>query len=176
MPEPDPYISTENPSRALTEADYGELEPTEFGLNLPWGRNTVSRDPDPDDEPAQLTAVEIRRSRGFDRVIFSFTPKIPGYRLALATEAGGGCDGSEAGTDAPVHLTVEFQPARANQDGSPLVREREMTTDFPTLATATQTCDEGDKVRWLLGANGEVDYRIIEMLGEPRLVVDLQHP
>ena len=175
-PEPDPYISTESPREELTDADYGELEPTEIGLNLNWTRNKVSKAPDPDGEAAQLTAVRTQRSRGYDRVVFSFAPKIPGYRLMLTTEGGGGCDGSEAATDAPVHLAIEFERAQASDDDGPLVRDRDRAMDFPALVTAAQSCDEGDKVRWLLGASAEVDYRIMEMLGEPRLVVDLRHP
>ena len=175
-PEPDPLVSTETPRQTMTDADYGELEPSEVGLSLPWTGNRVSRDPDPEDEPARLTAVSTARSRGYDRVVFSFSPALPGYRLALSTEAGGGCDGTEPASDAAAHLVVEFERALSNDGGSPLISDRSRSTDFPALTSAVQACDSDGKIRWLLGTTGMVDYRIMEMSVNPRLVVDLQHP
>ena len=173
-PTPDPFISTDNPRDELTEADYGDLDPSQVGLNTPWGRNIVSKDAAPDRDPATLTDVSTRSSDGYDRVIFAFESHIPGFRLALGTEAGGGCDGTGEGTGTPAHLAVEFAGASANRDGSATVTDRNRTLDFPALSAAMQTCDEGDTVRWVLGATGEVEYRIMETLGEPRLVVDLR--
>ncbi|MDE2805687.1 MAG: hypothetical protein OXN18_11150 [Gemmatimonadota bacterium] len=175
-PTPDPFISTDNPRDELTEVDYGDLDPSQVSLNTPWGRNIVSKDATPDRDPATLMDVSTQSSDGYDRVIFTFESHIPGFRLALGTEAGGGCDGTAAATEAPAHLAVEFAGARANRDGGAIVTDQSRTVDFPALAAAMQTCDEGDRVRWILGTTGEVEYRIMETLGEPRLVVDLRHP
>lgn len=170
-PTPDPFISTDNPRDELTEADYGDLDPSQVGLNTPWGRNIVSKDA-PERDPAALTNVSTQSSDGYDRVIFTFDSHIPGFRLALGTEAGGGCDGTGEAIEAPAHLAVELTGARA----SATVADPSRTLDFPALTAAMQTCDEGDRVRWVLGTTGEVEYRIMETLGEPRLVVDLRHP
>lgn len=175
-PTPDPYISTENPREQLTEIDYGDLDPSQISLNTPWGRNVVSKDANPDRTAATLTNVATRSSEGYDRVIFTFDSHIPGFRVAPGNEAGGGCDGTGEAGGTSTHLAVELRGARANRDGSATVADASRTLDFPTLATAAQTCDETDTVRWLLGTTGEVDYRIMETLGEPRLVVDLRHP
>lgn len=175
-PAPDPFVSTESPRESMTEADYGQFDPSDVGLTLPWTRNTISRDPDPEDEPARLTDVSTARSRGYDRVIFSFSPALPGYRLAGSAEAGGGCDGAEPASDAAEHMVVEFTRAVSNDGGSPLVGERNRSTGFPALVDAVQACDEDDRVRWILGTSGAVDYRVMEILGDPRLVVDLRHP
>ena len=176
-PEPDPFISTESPRETLTEIDYGEFDPADVGLNLNWTRNVVSKDPNPNVDPAQLTTVTTEHSRGYDRVIFTFQSHIPGYRLGVTTEGGGGCDGMEAASDAPAHLTVELQGAQASQDGSPLVGDRSRNTDYPAVQNAIQTCDENDTVRWVLGLTAaRANYRIMETLDEPRLVVDVRHP
>jgi len=171
----DPYVSTENPRETLTELDYGNLDSSQIRLNLPWSRNKVSRDPDPDAEPATLTAVTTETFEGYDRVVFTFGDRIPGYLLTYVAEGGGGCDGTEPAGDAPVHLVVEFEKARSNEGGAPLVEDRDRTIESPTLVGASQVCDEGDRVRWILGAGSEAEYRILEMLGSPRLVVDLRH-
>lgn len=160
----------------MTEVDYGEFDPSEVALSMPWTRNTISRDPDPGDAPARLTDVSTSRSRGYDRVVFSFSPALPGYRFTQTAESGGGCDGTEPLSDAPGHVVVEFTRAVSNEGGSPLVGDRNRSTDFPALADAVQACDQDDTVRWILGTSGVVDYRIMEIMGDPRLVVDLRHP
>lgn len=175
-PEPDPYVSTETPSESMREADYGDLDPEQVGLMLPWTRNRVSKDPTPADAPARLTDVATERLAGFDRVIFSFEPRLPGYRLSFATEGGGGCDGTGEGTDAPAHLVVELETAQASEDGRATVADRDRSLDYPALTAAAQACDEAGKVRWLLGAAAETDFRLMEVRGGPRLVVDLKHP
>lgn len=172
----DPYVSTDDPREELTELDFGDLDSTEIRLTSPWSRNRFSKDPNPDLEPARLVGVDGEELGGYDRVIFSFEDRIPGYRLAFVTEGGGGCDGAEAAGDAPAHLTVEFELALSNDSGGPLVEDRDQAFDFPTLAGARQSCDEGNVVRWLLAANAETDYRFLEMTGKPRLVLDLRHP
>ena len=172
----DPNVSTEDPRDMLTELDFGGLDSSEIRLNSPWSLNRVSKDPNPDAEPARLTAVATEMLAGYDRVIFSFEDRIPGYRLAFVTEGGGGCDGTEAVGRAPAYLAVEFERAVSNDDGVPLVEDRDRTTGFPALVGATQSCDDGTRVRWLLATNAEMEYRFFVMAGKPRLVVDLRHP
>ena len=172
----DPGISTDDPIEMLGERDFGGLDSAEIRLNSPWSRNRVSRDPNPDAEPARLTAVSTETLTGYDRIIFTFEDRIPGYRLQFVTEGGGGCDGTEAAGGAPVHLAVEFERAHSNDGGVPQVEDLDRKTRFPALARATQSCDDGYRVRWLLAVSRETDYRFLVMAGKPRLVIDLRHP
>ena len=172
----DAKVSTEDPREMSAELDFGGLDSTEIRLNSPWSRNRVSNDPNPDAEPVRLTAVTTEELAGYDRAVFTFEERVPGYRLAFVTEGGGGCDGTEAVGGAPAHLAVEFERALSNDGGVPLVEDRDRRTRFPALVGATQSCDDGNKVRWLLATRGETDYRFLVMAGKPRLVVDLRHP
>ncbi len=176
-PEPDPLIRTDLPSTEMTAADYGELEPSEMRFNSPWSRNTISNDANPEAPLRSLVDVRAAQSRGFDRVVFQFEESLPGYRLTLSHEAGGGCDGSGPVHEAAAHLVVEFSGARAHDDAMmPLIGNSDMETGFPALAHATQSCDAEGTVRWILGMGTELEYRILEMRDAPRLVVDLRHP
>ena len=172
----DPQVATEEPHESLTESDYGDLDSVEIRLHTPWSRNKVSKDPNPDAEPARLTAVTTETFKNYDRVIFTFEDRVPGYRLGFVTEGGGGCEGSEAVGGGDAHLAVEFERASSNDNGVPLVEDRDRRTRYRALVGASQSCDDGDRVRWLLAARGETDYRILAMAGKPRLVVDLRHP
>ncbi len=158
----------------MEDTDYGDLNRADVGLHIPWAQNLISRDPVPDAAPARLTDVSAHAMDGFDRVIFTFEPKVAGYQLRLVEEGGGGCDASEPGTDAPVQLAIEFPRTISNDGGTPLVGERDLAPDFPTLVRAVQTCDEGDRVRWLLGAAGDMEYRLLEVRNSSMIVVDLR--
>ena len=160
----------------MDEADYGDLDRADVGLHITWARNPISRDPIPDAPLARLTNVSAEPMEGFDRVTFAFEPRMAGYQLRLVEEGGGGCDGAEPGTDAPVQLAIEFPRTVSNDGGTPLVEARDLTLDLPTLVRAVQTCDEGEKVRWLLGASGEMEYRLLEVLTGNLVVVDLRNP
>lgn len=158
----------------MDELDYGDLDPADVGLHVTWATNLISYDPRPDTETARLTDVTISSHEGFDRVTFSFEPRIPGYRLQFSEEAGGGCDGTEAGTGAPAQLAVEFARAAASDGGTPLITELDRTPGYPSLSRAVQTCDEEDTVRWLLGTSGDAEYRLMEAFAYTLLVVDLR--
>lgn len=171
----DPRISTESPIEALTEADFAGLDRAEVAINFDWTRNRVTKPVAAGAETVTLAGVSTEQMDGFDRVIFTFDPRVPGYELALGAEAGGGCDGTGAGTDTPVHLAVEFTGAEAPVAGAPGHAEA-LAAGLPLLATAVQSCNADGKVRWLLGMAADVEFRFIEMMGVPRLVVDLRHP
>ena len=158
----------------LGEAEYGDLDPAEVGLHIPWARNIISHDPRPGESAARLTDVSTSRHEGFDRVTFTFEPRTPGYRLTLVEEGGGGCDGTEPGTESPIQLAVEFERAVSSDGGAPMVEDRDRTLDYPTLAKLAQTCDEGDKVRWLLGTNTDIEYRLLDATRGTQLVIDLR--
>ena len=158
----------------MDEIDYGDLDPADVGLHVTWASNLISYDPRPDTETARLTDVTISSHEGFDRVTFSFEPRIPGYRLQFSEADGGGCDGTEAGTGAPTQLAVEFARATASADGTPLITEPDRAPDYPSLSRAVQTCDEGSTVRWLLGTSGDAEYRLMEAFAYTLLVVDLR--
>lgn len=172
MPEPDPNVSTPSPMAALTTTDYGNLDSAEIGLNTPWTRNKVSNSAAPDGV-VQLTGISTEAMDGFDRIVFAFDASVPAYRLVLGTEdgGGGGCDGNEAGPDTPAHLAVELTGTTAG-DG---VGSEVEAPDLPVLALVEQTCDADGTVRWLLGMAADTEYRMLQMRGEPRLVVDFRH-
>lgn len=167
-------LPTEDSREELAGTDYGDLDPADVGLHVTWASNLISYDPPPDTEPSRLTEVTTTSHEGFDRVTFSFEPRIPGYRLAFTEGAGGGCDGTEAGMEAPAQLAIEFERATATGGGTSLISERDRTLDYPTLSRAVQTCDEDGKVRWLLAASSEAEYRLLEAFAYTLLVVDLR--
>ena len=159
----------------LDDSDYGDLDRAEVGLHIRWAQNLITRDPSPPDAPVvRLTEVAVDAMEGFDRITFTFEPRVVGYTVELIEEGGGGCDGSEPGTEAAGQLAVEFPRAVSNAGGAPLVGDRDRTLDLPTVSRAVQTCDAGNKVRWLFGIAGDSEYRLLEVSMGHLLVLDVR--
>lgn len=172
LPEEPREVSHEG----MTDADYGNLDRADVGLHITWARNLISRDPVPDAPVARLTDVAAESLDGFDRIAFTFDPRVAGYELQLVEEGGGGCDGTEPGAGGVAQLAIEFPRTVSNDGGTALVAARDLALDFPTLVRALQTCDEGDTVRWLLAAGSEIEYRLLEVRMGNTIVVDLRTP
>jgi hypothetical protein len=128
--------------------------------------------------PATLRAVRTARNEGWDRVVFEFEgSSVPGYRLEYVDrpvrKCGSGDDTQVAGQG---WLEVRITPAQAHTDaGQVTVAERERKLALPVLKELEQTCDfEGD-VTWVLGVASPNRYRVSELAGPARLVVDVRH-
>ena len=128
--------------------------------------------------PATLRAVRTARNEGWDRVVFEFDgASVPGYRVEYVdrpvTRCGSGDATQVAGQG---WLEVRITPAQAHTDaGRATVAERERRLSLPVLKELEQTCDfEGD-VTWVLGVASPNRYRVSELTGPARLVVDVRH-
>ena len=61
-----------------------------------------------------------------------------------------------------------------DEAGRPTVTERRRTLDMPVLLETAMTCDFEADVSWVLGLTAPGGYRIAELDGPPRLVVDVR--
>ena len=132
--------------------------------------------------PHVLRAVKTRTAPsptpGYDRVVFEFTgDSLPGYRVEYATKpvqrCGSGDPVTVAGTG---HLIVRFEPAQAHDEHASLVpAERHRTPGLPAVRELTLICDFEGQVAWVLGLAAPSEYRVSELTGPARLVLDVRH-
>ncbi len=128
--------------------------------------------------PATLRAVRTARNEGWDRVVFEFEgASVPGYRAEYVDRPVRKCGSGDATQVAGQGwLEVRITPAQAHTDaGRATIAERERRLALPVLKELEQTCDfEGD-VTWVLGVASPNRYRVTELTGPARLVVDVRH-
>ncbi len=128
--------------------------------------------------PVTLREVRSARNEGFDRVVFQFEgEQVPGYHVeyvekSAVIKCGSGDPAELAGQG---FLQIRIQPAQAHADGKATVTERERKPALPLLAELEQTCDFEGEVTWVLGVQRPNKYRVMELQGPTRLVVDVQH-
>ena len=117
-------------------------------------------------------------SPGYDRVVFEFTgDSVPGYRVEYTTKpvqrCGSGDPVTVAGTG---RLIVRFEPAQAHDEhGNLTPAERHRTPELPAVRELTLICDFEGQVAWVLDVAAPSEYRVSELTGPARLVLDVRH-
>ena len=125
-----------------------------------------------------LRAVETSSDPGYDRVVFVFAgDSAPGYRVEYASapvrRCGSGAPVSLAGTQ---QVVVRFEPASAHDErGNPAPVERDRALGLPAVKEMQLVCDFEGQVEWVLGVAGASPYRVSELTGPTRVVVDMRH-
>ncbi len=128
-------------------------------------------------EPAVLNSVRAAKNFGFDRVVFEFRERVPGYHLEYIDKPVRDCG---AGDVKPIAgdawLEVRLYPAYAHTEaGQPTVAEREISPALPIVREIERTCDFEAVVTWVIGSASPNRYRRFELTSPPRLVIDIDH-
>lgn len=124
--------------------------------------------------------TEAGESPGYDRVVFEFTGRdsVPGYRVEYTTKPVQRCGSGDPVTVAGKgHLIVRFEPAQAHDEHGALAPDkRHYTPGMPAVREMTLICDFEGQVTWVLGIAAPSAYRVSELTGPPRLVLDVRYP
>lgn len=138
----------------------------------------VARQERPDAPIGTLRDARTAVHPGYDRVVFEFDgERLPGYEIEYVDRPIRACGSGDvvplAGTG---RLRVRFRPARAHTDeGAPTLPRRDLTPDLPVLKELKVSCDFEGRLEWGLGLATPNAYRVLELGGPPRLVVDVGH-
>lgn len=162
-----------------------EVEPGEApqarneGQGIPeqmWTAGVVDR-PRSDSAPARLIAARTEGHDGFDRTVFEFDKRLPGYHTEYIDRPVRKCgSGKVAQVAGDGWLEVRMYPARAHtEEGEPTVAERERMLNMKVLSELELTCDFEAVVTWVLGVQSPNRYRVRELSSPPRLVIDVRH-
>jgi len=127
-----------------------------------------------------LSAVRLARQDGYDRLVLEFTDQVPGYtvgyRALPATADGSGADVPLPGATTFVAITLSPAAAHRDDTGAPTYTGP-ATVDGNTVQV-TQARAAGDfeaVLNWVVGTRKKTPFRVLELTGPPRLVVDFQH-
>jgi len=128
-------------------------------------------------ETATLRALRVAKNDGFDRVVFEFQERVPGYRLQYVDQPVRGCAaGDLRHIEGDGWLEVRFSPAAAHtQSGEPSLRARELKPALSSVRELERTCDFQGVVTWVVGTASPRRYRAYELSAPPRLVVQIDH-
>ena len=128
-------------------------------------------------EPALLNALRVTKNTGFDRLVFEFRERVPGYRIEYVDRPARDCEsGQLRRVDGSGRLELQFFPAQAHAEGGePVFRARALKPALSVVRELERTCDRNGVVTWVVGTQGVNRYRAYELTAPPRLVVQIDH-
>jgi len=141
-----------------------------------WTAGIIDR-PRSNQPAAKLAAVRTGTHEGFDRVVFEFDERVPGYHIEYIDQPVRKCgSGKVTPLAGDGWLEVRMYPAKAHtEEGQPTVSNRERMPKLPVLSELELTCDFEAVVTWVFGVESPNRYQVRELSNPPRLVVDLKH-
>jgi len=125
-----------------------------------------------------LRAVETGSGPGYDRVVFVFAgDSAPGYHVEYASAPVRRCgSGDPVSLTGAQHVVVRFEPASAHDEhGNPAPFERDRALGLRAVKEMKLVCDFEGQVEWVLGVAAASPYRVSELTGPARVVLDVRH-
>ena len=154
----------------------GAVDERDTVQTLEWTAGIIDR-PQLDAPAATLVAVRSGAHDGFDRIVFEFDERVPGYHTEYIDRPVRKC-GSGKVTQMAGDGWLEVRMSLANahtREGRSTVAERERIVNLPVLSELELTCDFEAVVTWVFGLESPNRYQVHELNSPPRLVVDVRH-
>jgi len=121
--------------------------------------------------------VRTARHPDFERLTFEFAgDTLPAWHIEYIDKPVRSCGSGEARAIAgDAWLQVRFNGADAHdQSGHPTVADRDRTIGQPVLRQLALTCDFEAEVTWVAGVTRPAPYKVLQLKGPARLVIDLR--
>jgi hypothetical protein len=164
------------PAAAVLVASGGYAAPasatTGFGVN----RVSVA---DPNTSPAQqpqLLAVSVGHHPAFDRVVFRFSSRAPGYDVRYVRRVLADASGQPIRLSGNAFLAVTMHSVASGQAGKPDAPQGRQRPRFPELREIVGSGDFEGHVSFGLGLTSKSGFRAFTLSNPDRLVVDVSIP
>lgn len=163
-----PVVSA--PPRASDAKEAERSKAAEFVGTV--GKTEVKRE----QMPTELVDLRIAQHGGYERMVFQFKERVPGYRVEYIDKPVRNCgEGRVIAVAGESWLEVNLYPTNAHtEEGQPTLPMRERQLGLDVMIEAKQTCDFEAVVTWVLGLSHPNAYRVLELQDPPRLVVDVK--
>lgn len=180
-----PVIPAGPPARdSMSEASMDGIAAEELVLALPWTTGRMNREATPGQAQRTIDQVLLLSGEGFDRFIVTFrsdAPAFPGYTLDYIEGPAADCaaDASESSFDSSgeAYLQLRLSAVRGHEDdGTNTSGPRTIRGGSEDVKAAHKTCDFEGVAEWVFDLSAAHAYRIMELQGPSRLLVDIQHP
>jgi hypothetical protein len=126
-----------------------------------------------------VPSVETGTCRGFDRVVIDFAGHSlpPQYTVEYVNGPIKACrSGETVSISGTAKLKISFDQAQAHTpEGQPLFADHNRRLSSPNLKHLVVACDFEGLVEIVLGLDARRPYRVVELLNDSKLVLDVKH-
>ncbi len=169
---------------SMSASSMDGIAPEELLLALPWTTGRMNRAAASGQAQRTIDSVLLLSGEGFDRFVVTFrsdAPAFPGYMLEYTDSAAVDCaaDPSESSFDSSgeSHLLLRLTAVRGHDDdGTNTSGPRTIRGGSEHIMAAHKTCDFEGTAEWVFDMSAQHAYRIMELQGPSRLLIDIQHP
>ena len=166
---------------SLSMADLGGLEVSQVLLSIPWTTGSIDRPGQSGAGRSGTTRYSLTEEDGFDRLLLEFSEEgeFPGYQVEYTDDWPTLCtSGARTLADGRAHLRIALGPLRVRSpDGSPTFDStNDAALPFANVSGIEVVCLENNRLEWVLGVSRIQPFRVLELRGTRRLVVDVAHP
>jgi hypothetical protein len=127
------------------------------------------------------TLTEVRtaaRAGGFDRLVFEFDGRVPGYTIEYSARPAECGSGRPAEVSGNAFLVIDLRPAQAHEARGEQqissIAERDLRLGYDAVRHLLLICDFEATVAWAAGIDKRRPYRAFVLDNPPRLVVDVR--
>ena len=134
---------------------------------------------DPNTAPAsqpQLLRVTVGHHATFDRVVFRFSSRAPGYNVRYIRQVTHDPSGNPVALAGNAFLSVTMHSVASAQAGKPPAPQGRQRPRFPELRALVGTGDFEGYVSFALGLKAKSGFRAFTLRNPDRLVVDVRIP
>jgi hypothetical protein len=134
---------------------------------------------DPNTSPAQqpqLLSVSVGHHATFDRVVFRFSSRAPGYDVRYVRRVVEDASGQPVRLSGNAFLAVTMHSVASAQAGKPAAPQGRQRPRFPQLREIVGSGDFEGHVSFGLGLTSKSGFRAYTLSNPDRLVVDVRIP
>ena len=125
-------------------------------------------------QQAILFTVRAATNTGFDRIVFQFKERVPGYEVKYVDKVQTCAKGDTLALAGGKRVAVTFRPASAHSGDGPTVDTPNIESGLQYIREAKQSCDFEGVVGYGLGLLEARPFRVFELQDPPRIVIDFQ--
>lgn len=122
----------------------------------------------------ELEAVEVGHHDAFDRVVFRFSSRVPGYNVNYVPEVTADPSDEPIPLEGNAFMIVAMHSVASGQVGAPPAPQDRQTPRFPELREIAGAGDFEGVVSFGLGLTAESGFRVFTLTNPDRLVVDVR--
>ena len=123
----------------------------------------------------QLVDLRAGRHAGFDRVVFQIDGPMPWYSVRYVPVVRLDGSGDPLSLRGSAFLEVVLRAA-TDDDGRPVLKTTRLRPDFPALREVNAPFSYEGQTTAGVGVSQRVGFRVFELTGPNRIVLDLAHP
>ena len=118
---------------------------------------------------ANVVAIRTSTHPGFDRLVFQFQSRSPGYRVRYVRQVLQDASGLPIPLKGSRFLSISFSPARVT------AAPGNLTPAFPVLREVAKAGDFEQVVSYGAGLAKQRPFRVFALKAPPRIVIDIAH-